>query len=80
MLFFSLRRERPPTGKLMLLLLGLELQLPSFVRRANCKYTSATLAPLKASLHEPRIFLSTITSIEGDKATSACDAENNPPK
>jgi hypothetical protein len=32
MLFFSLRRERPPTGKLMLLLLGLELQLPSFVR------------------------------------------------
>lgn len=27
--FFS-RRERPPTGKLMLL--GLELQLPSFVR------------------------------------------------
>jgi len=35
MLFFSLGHERPPTGKLMLLLLlllGLELQLPSFVR------------------------------------------------
>jgi hypothetical protein len=50
MLFFSLRRERPPTGKLMLLLLGLELQLPSFVRCANCKCASVTLAPLKASL------------------------------
>jgi hypothetical protein len=50
MLFFSLRRERPSTGKLMLLLLGLELQLPSFVRCANCKCASVTLAPLNASL------------------------------